>query len=403
MIAGPQRKCYDAVIVGAGIVGLACAWRATERGLSVLVVDRDGARTGASWAAAGMLAPATEAAFGEEALVRLALAGVEAWPDFRSELERRSGRETGYRESGALMVAKDRDDAEELRRLLAFQRSLGLEAEWVTGRECRRLEPGLSPGVAGAILAPAERHVDPRAAMSALGVAFERAGGESVAGEARVKIDGRGRASGVEIGGHGLVECDTVVAAPGVHAGTLEGVPAEHRPPVRPVKGQILRLQAPSPPTERLIRGLRCYVVARPDGEVVVGATMEERGHDRAVTAGGVFALLEAARELLPDVDELELVEARAGLRPGTPDNGPIVGEGSIANLVWATGHHRSGVLLAPLTAEAVVAAVHGEPQPESIRPFGPERFDAVRASETDERDFEGPGLRFEPLEARGR
>jgi glycine oxidase len=168
---------------------------------------------------------------------------------------------------------------------------------------------------------------------------------------------------------------------------------------VRPVKGQILRLRASAPPAERLVRGLRCYVVARPDGEVVVGATTEERGYDRTVTAGGVFALLEAARELLPDVDELELVEVSAGLRPATPDNAPIVGEGATTGLVWAAGHHRAGVLLSPLTAEAVVAALLGERGPEAMRPFGPARFEPPRGS--------GAGLgeprRLEPLGTRGR
>lgn len=376
MVAGPHRSGYDVVVVGAGIVGLACAWRAAERGLSVLVVDRDGETRGASWAAAGMLAPVTEAAFGEEPLARLAVAGAAEWPGFRAELEERAGRDTGYRESGALLVAKDRDDAEELHRLLAFQRALGLEAEWVASRECRRLEPGLSPAVAGAILARAERHVDPRAVILALAAALERAGGKRVAGEARLRVDPGGRACGVDIAGHGPVDAGAVVAAPGAVAGALEGVPAGHRPPVRPVKGQILRLRAGSPPAERVIRGLRCYIVPRSSGEVIVGATVEDRGHDSSVTAGGVFGLLEAARELLPDVDELELVEARAGLRPGTPDNGPIVGPGSVGGLVWATGHHRGGVLLAPLTARAVVDAIVGQPLPEALRPFGPERFE---------------------------
>jgi glycine oxidase len=298
-----------------------------------------------------MLAPVTEAEFGEEALLRLNLAGAELWPAFAAELAERSGLDTGYRSSGALVVAADRDDAEELRRLHAFQQSLGLDVRWLSGRECRRLEPRLSPRVPGGILAEHDHQVEPRAVVSALRAAFEAAGGEL--------------RSGVEVTDPATLDAEHVVIAAGCWSGGF-GVP------VRPVKGQILRLRG-GPLAERLVRTPRCYIVNRPDGEVVVGATVEERGFDTTVTADGVFRMLEAAREVLPDIAELEFTEAAARLRPGTPDNAPLIGEHD--GLVWATGHHRNGVLLAPITAAAVAAVVAGEAPPEDVEPFAPGRF----------------------------
>jgi glycine oxidase len=246
------------------------------------------------------------------------------------------------------VAAVDRDDAEELRRLFAFQQSLGLDVRWLGGRECRRLEPRLSPRVPGGILSAQDHEVEPRSVVRALRAAFEAAGGELRCG---IEVD--------DLGAFGDAQ---VVVAQGCWSGA----------PVRPVKGQILRLRG-GPLSERLVRTPRCYVVSRPDGEVVVGATVEERGFDTTVTADGVFGLLEAAREVLPDVGELEFVEAAARLRPGTPDNAPLIGERD--GLIWATGHHRNGVLLAPITAQAVAAMAAGEEPPEAVEPFGPGRF----------------------------
>jgi glycine oxidase len=358
-----QEKSYDAVVIGAGLIGLSCAWRAAQRGLSVLVLDRSEPGAGASGVAAGMLAPVTEADFGEEDLLRANLASRERWPDFAAELEERSGMTTHYRDSGALVVAADRDDAEELRRLHAFQRSLGLDADWLAPRDCRRLEPGLSPRIGGGILAPQDGHVDPRAALRALVTALQHAGGEILAGAEVAAIEHEGgRVTGVRTTGGVRVRAGAVVVAAGAWSPAL--APGGEGPPVRPVKGQILELRVRGGlprPIERIVRTPRCYLLARDDGRVVLGATVEERGFDTSVTADGVFRLLEAAWEVLPDVGELELVEARAGLRPGTPDNAPLVGPGDPEGLWWATGHYRNGVLLAPLTAENLVAGLVGE------------------------------------------
>jgi glycine oxidase len=365
----PSRTSYDVAVVGAGIVGLACAWAAARRGMSVLVVDRDEPGSGASGVAAGMLAPVTEAVFGEEAVLRLNLEAARRWPAFAARLAERSGLDVAYGEAGALMVAADADDLEELRRIHEFQREHGLEAEWLSGRRCRELEPGLSPRVRGGIAA-GDGAVDPRSVVRALAVACSREGVEVRLAEAHGILQRDETVVGLQLAA-GRVAARSVVVAAGSWSGSL-GLPDS--PPLRPVKGQILRLRGESP-CSGIVRTPRCYVVPRANGEVVVGATVEERGFDLRVTADGVYRLLEAAWEVLPDVGELELVETRAGLRPATPDNGPVVGRGAADGLLWATGHYRSGILQAPITGEAIAALLCGEEPPAELAPFAPERF----------------------------
>src|SRR3954452_6717890 len=327
--------------------------------MSVLVVDRASAPgAGTSDVAAGMLAPVTEADFGEEGPLRANMLARELWPGFAAELEEVTGLPTGYRATGALVVAADRDDAEALRRLHELHASLGLRSEWLSSSRCRALEPGLSPRIAGGILAPQDGSADPRATVRALAAAV----GEIELGVEVEAIEHDGSSlTGVRTGA-GTIAAERVVGAAGAWSAAL--APVGEGPPVRPVKGQILELRtrgAMPSPFERVLRTPRCYLVSRGDGRVVVGATVEEQGFDTAVTAEGVFRLLEAAWEVLPEVGELQFVEARAGLRPATPDNVPLVGpDGELDGLIWATGHWRNGVLLAPHTADSVVEFLLG-------------------------------------------
>lgn len=367
----------DVVIVGGGVIGLACAWRASQRGLRVRVLERDRIGAGASGVAAGMLAPVGEATWGEDAFLELALRSHELWPDFAEELSAASERDVGFVAIGALHVAFDRDEAEELRRRFELMRSLGLEAEWLRASACREIEPGLAPGVTGGVVAPHEAALDPRALVAALSVAAERSGAEVVEGAEVSELVHDGAAvCGVRTADGAEHRAAAVVLAAGAWsgAGLLTG---DLSPPVRPVKGQILTVRgaAAEPLCERIVVTDRVYIVPRGDGRVVIGATVEELGFDRRVTAGGVHELLREAYRALPDLGELELVETIAGLRPGTPDNAPLVGRSGADGLLLATGHFRNGILLAPVTAAAVADLLTGAEPMRELAAADPARF----------------------------
>ena len=372
-----ESRSHDLVVVGAGVIGLAIAWHAARRGLRPLVLEAAEPASGATGVAAGMLAPVTEADFGEERLLEANLASARLYPEFVAELEASGGMTTGYRPTGALHVAVDRDQAEELERLHALQHSLGLEARWLAASECRALEPSLSTRVAGGIDAPGDHQVSPRLLTAALRAALEREGGSVRCGaRARsIALEG-GETAGVVIDLDELVAARMVVIAAGARSAALE-LPGRAEVPIRPVKGQILRLRGEpgEPIAGRIVRTPEVYAVPRGDGRLIVGATVEEKGFDASVTAGGVLELLRSAYDVLPGIGELELVEASVGHRPATPDNEPVIGEAEVPGLVWASGHWRNGVLLAPLTARAVVALIaDGETRPE-VRGFSPRRF----------------------------
>ena len=368
---------FDVLVVGGGVIGLSCAWRAAHRGARVAVLERGEPGGGATRVAAGMLAPVGELSFGEPELLELTLAASRLYPEFVAELEAATGEVTGYERLGALHVALDRDEAAQLRRVHELQRSLELEAEWLPPRRCRDLEPGLTPSFHGGVFASGEATVDPRALTRVLVAACAERAVEVHAGSEVVEgvFDGE-RLSGVrvrqraEFGRKGYaaplgdteLRADGVVLATGAWSGATQWLPEHARPPVRPVKGQVLELRGRGgvPPARHILASERVYLVPRCDGRLVVGATVEEMGFDNAVTAGGVHELLREAYRLLPDIAEMELLGATAGLRPGTPDNLPLVGPGAIEGLVLATGHFRNGILLAPLAAEAVADLVCG-------------------------------------------
>ncbi|MFF7562881.1 glycine oxidase ThiO [Streptomyces pseudovenezuelae] len=376
-----SSRTSDVLVVGGGIIGLVTAWRAAQRGLTAAVVDPEPGG-GAAQVAAGMLAAVTELHYGEQTLLGLNLASAHRYPAFAAELTELTGHDLGYRRCGTLAVALDADDRAHLRELHALQRQSGLESEWLSGRECRRLEPMLAPGVRGGLRVDGDHQIDPRRLTRALLAACERAGvlfHRTWAQRLRVVRD---RAAGVTTTDGAELAADQVVLAAGSLSGRLEGVPEALLPPVRPVKGQVLRLTVPqrhapflSRTVRAVVRGSHVYLVPRESGELVIGATSEELGWDTTVTAGGVYELLRDAHELVPGITELPLTETRAGLRPGSPDNAPLLGPTDLPGLLLATGHYRNGVLLTPVTGDALAHALTTGELPEVARPFTPRRF----------------------------
>jgi glycine oxidase len=376
-----QEGRPDVVIIGGGPIGLASAWRAAQRGLRVDVLDAG--EPGAWQVAAGMLAPVAEAQFGEDALLELNLRAAAAYAAFCSELAEASGEDPGLRPTGTLVVARDRDEAEALERLLAFRRRLGLAVERLLPSAARRAEPALAPTVRLALDIPGDHSVDPRLLVPALVAAARRAGAR-VRTHARVRelTTAGDRVTGVRLDGGAAIAAGAVLVAAGAGVARLGGLAPGAAVPLRPVKGQVLRLRDPHGPglLDRTIRTHDAYVVARADGRYVLGATMEERGFDTAPTAGGVFELLRDVSEVVPGVLELELDEVLAGLRPATPDNLPAVGRGALEGLFWAAGHHRNGILLAGVSGELAAAALCGEPLPDWAAAVDPRRFAQVPA-----------------------
>ncbi|MFE9246776.1 glycine oxidase ThiO [Nocardiopsis sp. NPDC006938] len=382
----PQKTIHPTsgvVVVGGGVVGRVTAWRAAQRGLTVTLVEPDpvtapSSARAASAVAAGMLTPATEAVFGEEELMEFGVRSARLYDDFVAELQEASGVDVGHRRTGTLLVAFDRDDLAVLTDLHALQRRLGIPTERLTSRECRRLEPTLAPGVRGGVLAPEDHSVNPRSLLLALARAGEGAGVRELPGRVEeVSSPGPGGARlGVRLADGAELPADQVVLAAGCWGDRVR-VPEPVVPPLRPVKGQLLRARVPAgePPlvtrtVRGLVRGFPVYLVPRADGEVVVGATQEELGHDTSLTVGGLWQVLRDARELVPGVSELEVVETCVGLRPGSPDNEPLLGPTRVPGLHLAAGHFRHGVLLAPVTGEVMAEALTTGALPSYARRF---------------------------------
>lgn len=364
-------------VVGGGICGLGIGWRLAAAGCAVDVFERGTAGHGASWAAAGMLAANVETEPGEEALLALNLESQAVWPGFAAELEAVSGMDLGYRDEGTLVVAAHRDDAAELRNTYEFHRSLGLEVEWLTGGQARRMEPHLAPGVSAAVSSVKDHQVDNRQLVVALREAYLKAGGRLHENTTVQAIDVvSGQAKGVQVDGERR-NADMVLLAAGAWSYDMDGVPPVARPPVRPLKGQVIALQMEprAPIIDRVIWGPGIYMVPRRDGTLILGATVEEKGFDNDLTAGGVFRLLEAAWEILPQIEELPIKDMWVGFRPTSRDDAPILGPTSVDGLVVATGHHRNGVLLAPVTIDAVSAFMLDGTLAETVEPFGIGRF----------------------------
>jgi glycine oxidase len=367
----------DAIVIGGGVIGLSIAWRLQQQGRNTLLIERGRLGHSATWAAAGMLTPVSEATWTETELLALGLESLRRYPDFVAEVEEVSGHRVDFDRGGTLMVALDADEARYFQRLLEFQQRLGLGAEWLDTEATLEREPLLSPRVVGSITAPGDYQLDNRKLTEALALCFERAGGrvfEETPVEA-IRLDGE-RVRGVVAAGDTL-SSELVVLAAGAWSAQLRGLPEPLLPPVRPVRGQIVHLamDPTMPLTRHVIRGRRAYCVPRPDGRLLVGATSEERGFDESLTAGGVYELLRGVYELLPGAYEVRLADLCVGLRPGSRDNLPILGPSPIVGLHYATGHYRSGILLTPITAWAISEAIETGTVPEALKPFSIRRF----------------------------
>jgi glycine oxidase len=372
------------VIIGAGVIGLGIAWRLAGRA-AVTVFDRGKAGAGASHAAAGMLAACCEAEPGEEALVMLGRESQGRWPAFAEELEHASGIDVELRREGTLVLALTADDQTTIAHHLEFQRQLGLPLEWLSAAATRAREPRLAGKIAGALFSPQDHQVDNRKLAQALRIAAERAGVE-IREHQPVKelvVQG-GQARGVVLDDGTKVAVDIVVLAAGAWSRKIGGLPPDRRPPVRPIKGQMLalRMDPADPLLTHVLWAPGAYLVPRRDGRLIIGATVEEKGFDETITAGGLLTLLEAAWRAIPAVEELPVDEIWVGHRPGSRDDAPILGHGPLDGLFYATGHHRNGILLAPVTADAMARLILDDVTDPAIKPFGLERFLPARAAE---------------------
>ncbi len=376
----------EVIVVGGGAIGLASAWRLAQGGLTVTVCD-PAPGSQATHASAGMLAPVTEAHYGEDRLLGLNRCGAERWPAFAAELEAESGCPVGYRTCGSLLVALDADDARVLDDLAAYLDRLGLDAEPLTGSQARAVEPALAPGVRRGLRVLGDHQADNRLLAEALLAALAGQGVDVMRQAVRCIVVEDGAVAGVALGDDTVLAADRVLLAAGAWSAGIEGLPADARPPVRPVKGQILRIQGPvdepvlAGNVRGLVRGRSLYLVPRASGRIVVGATVEEQGFDTTVTVEGIHQLLHDAAVLVPGLLDLELAEIGAGLRPGSPDNEPVVGPTTVDGLFVATGHHRNGILLTPVTADAVAGLFGVGPAVAEIAGFGPDRFTPAEAS----------------------
>jgi glycine oxidase len=389
LTASSVAKPKTVAIIGAGVVGLGIAWRLAARGVSVSVFDQAAAGAGATHAAAGMLAACAEAEPGEEALVALGRDSQARWPAFAEELKQASGIDVELRREGTLVIALTADDQARLFHHLEFQKKLDLPLQWISAAETRRREPHLAGKLAGAVFSPQDHQVDNRKLALALAAAAKAAGAGIHEHQPVAAISSQGRrVDGIVLADGTKHAADVVVLAAGAWsrgiAGSIANLAPQSLPPVRPIKGQMLalRMDKAAPLISHVIWGPGIYLVPRLDGRLIIGATVEERGFDSTLTAGGLLTLLEAAWRAVPAIEELPIDEMWVGHRPGSRDDAPILGPGPLDGLVYATGHHRNGILLAPVTADSIARLVLDGTIEPAIRPFGIERFTPAKAAE---------------------
>jgi glycine oxidase len=374
----PKGTAMSEVIVGGGIQGLSIGWYLARAGRSVTIVERGEAGHEATWASAGMLAPHVATATPAETLrSRLVLNSHALWPNFADELQQASSIAIGYRTEGSLVTAHDQPGIERITAHHNLQHEWGIDTQWLSGDEARKLEPHLASDVIAAVFSEIDHQVDNRKVAQALRGAFLSAGGElrEHTPVTEILFDNE-RARGVRCSNETL-EASTIILAAGAWSASIAGLPNEVIPPVRPVKGQILAVQMPldGPLVRHLVWGHGVYLIPRLDGRLIVGATVEEQGFDTQLTAGAVLGLLQSACATIPAIRDLPIHEMWVGLRPGSLDDAPILGTTAIRGLILATGHFAHGIVLAPITAKAICHFILTGETLADMHPFAPSRF----------------------------
>ena len=376
----PVPARVDVAIVGGGVIGLSIGWRLAARGLQVALFDAGEPGCGTSAAATGMLAAAAEHEVGGEALLALGLESQRLWPAFRTGLEAASAHAIDYRREGTLVLAVGRDEVDRLRARHDLQRRAGLATSWMSGPAVREAEPGLRPSVSGGISCPDDHQVDPPRLLAALKRAFLAAGGSLISHQPIGGLERFAGNIGGVVAGDRVCRAGLTVLATGAAIARGSLLPAEVRLPVRPLKGQALalRMRRGALPIERVIWTSEIHLAPKSDGRLVVGATVEEAGFDPAITAGAVYALLEAGRRVLPGLEEMAVDSLWTGFRPTSEDDAPVIGATSLGGLAVAAGHHRNGYLLAPVTARAIEQLVLDREITGEARRFGVARFEVA-------------------------
>jgi glycine oxidase len=381
-LLGASSNSSRIIIVGGGVIGLSIAWRLAREsaGHRILLLDANRAGEGTSRVSAGMIAPIAEAGFEDPHFIQFARLSRERYRSFVSEISSDADTPVVLGEEGSIIVAIHRDDVDAMRRVYEHRRQADLPVEWLTGSQAREMEPTLTPRVSAAMWIAYDGQVNPRVLLPALVRACVHRGVEvrDNASVSRIVIEGD-VAAGVEVRGE-VLRADTIVLCAGAWSGTIEGMPEDVIPQVRPIRGQILRLKRTADfATRRVVRGPRAYLLPKDDGTVVVGATQEEAGFDATPTAGGIKTILENAWEMVPSIYDLPIECIEVGLRPGTRDHLPLIGATRIGGLIMATGHFRHGILFAPTTADAVCAGILTGEFGDDVARFAPHRFAGTR------------------------
>jgi len=369
------------VIIGAGVMGLGVAWQLSKAGRRVIVLEKNTPGSGASRAAAGMLAPMAELQYDEAPLLEFSMASQKRWPSFVQELEADAGTSVEYETSGTLLVAWDRDEADDLKRHYEYQKSVGMQVEWLSGRGLRRLEKMLSPRIVSGVHCADDVQVSNRRYVEALEAAARAQGADIRTGvEVQRLIYEDDKVLGVETTQDEKIYAEMTVVAAGAWSHALQ-IPARVPLHIRPVKGQMMALQMdPKAPLLRHVIRRRLegvYLVPKSDGTLVVGGTSEEMGFDDRITAYGLRHLLEHAFEIVPGIDELPVKETWVGFRPAGRDSGPLLGRSSVPGLAMITGHFRHGIQLSPLSIDVVTAAILNDELPQIAQAFDPKRFES--------------------------